>query len=114
MPRPAVVWRPNFQHLVQSIRTRTAGTHSSHVPMVLVRDVVLFTVALRTAGRGGDWRCTVLKLPRYHGLVFSFQFTKMLRSGAIHSILVEPALDMPDTCAIAAMDWYAQASESCS
>ncbi|CAM9967931.1 unnamed protein product, partial [Sphacelaria rigidula] len=108
---------PDLAAIVAAIRIQLAGTENPAESIALVRDMALFTVALRTAGRGGDltqmMAGSVLRLPEDQGIVLNFRFTKTLREGSRHVCHVAPDRDMPDTCAVAALQVYAQAMKSC-
>ncbi|CAM9685589.1 unnamed protein product [Sphacelaria rigidula] len=59
--------RPDLTAIVAAIMIQLAGTERPAEFIALVRDIALFTVTLRTAGRGGDlthmMASSVLRLP---------------------------------------------------
>ncbi|CAN0101716.1 unnamed protein product, partial [Sphacelaria rigidula] len=109
--------RPDLAAIVAAIRTQLAETERPAESIALDRDIALFTVALRTAGRGGDlthmMASSVLWLPEDHGIFLTFRFTKTLREGSRHVCHVAPDRDILDTCAVAALQVYAKAMKLC-
>ena len=109
--------RPDLQHLMRDIHSCLLCAAQPVDRLAYVRDMVLFAVAFRTGSRGDDLAkllvAQVLRLSSSQGLVLNYQFTEILRDGAAHASLLAPDNDMPETCAVAAMIRYAQATGSC-
>ena len=78
--------------LVVPMRARLCCTEDPYTRAVLARDIALFTVAFRTTKRGDEVSRTliqsILRLPNECGLLFNFQWGKILRSGADHLLTV--------------------------
>ena len=103
--------------IIRVMRRQLAASNKPVERIALVRDIALFTVAFKTGGRGGDlthmMASNVLRLPEDKGIILNFLFTKTLRDGSKHACHVAPDRDMPDACAVAALEQYGQAMRSC-
>ena len=109
--------RPGLQHLMRDIHRGLLCAAQPVDRLAYARDMASFAVAFRTGSRGNDLAnllaAQVLGLSSSQGLELNFQLTKTLRNGAAHASLLAPDNDMPETCAVAAMIRYAQATDSC-
>ena len=84
--------------------------------LAYARNIILYTVAFHTSRHGSDLAkliaAQVLRLLCSQGLVLNFQVTNTRRDGAAHASLLVSDHDIPETCAVAAMIRYEQATDS--
>ena len=82
----------DFAKLLQDLRQRAQSAGSTAVPKEITQDTAMFPLAFASMRRGYDLSFTmgsqVLPLPESSGLIFKFQFGKVLRRSVKAVVLV--------------------------
>ena len=112
-PVPPPMLSPQLKELVRDMRRRAKQCSTASERIAVTRDIAVFCVAFHTMKRGLDLARTLgtelLRLPDHKGLVFNFQFGKLLRASS-QAVVVRQDEDCPETCPIRAMWEYTTAA----
>lgn len=104
--------RRDLAAIVAVIRVQLEASTWPTESIALVGDMVLFTLAFRTAGRDVGlshiMTNSVLRLSQDKGVILNFRLTKLLMEVSTHVCHVSPDRDIPDRCAVEALEIYAQ------